>query len=266
MSATAAPPGVPAGSAVPSRHGSLAAAVYARFDAVFPLLRVTTESPRGEGWLTGRALADDAAVREALVERAARGMRQTHGAAPRPDVAATEVLHQYAFVACLAMSGPWHLEARVPWLETGRLAYHEGEKVLALAPARISCLPGDPAAGLPGVRTVPDGEALRAELRAAVAAHLAPVLDAFGPLLRRGPRGMWGVATDELADGLGYLGTLLGDERAAAAAAGALLPGGTPPYSGAARFHADGSRTRLNCCLYYTFPAAPLCSSCPRRV
>ncbi|MCZ7413695.1 MULTISPECIES: (2Fe-2S)-binding protein [unclassified Streptomyces] len=242
----------------------LAAETYRRFAAAFPILRVTTEPPEGEGWLTGRRLVEDEGLRALVLARQAQAMEATQNAAPRPDVVAMEMLHQYAFVACLAMSAPWYLERRVPWLELDGVGYDETRGALALVPSRITVLPDDPAAALPGARTVPDEAALRAELRAAVAAHLAPLLTAFTPLLRRGPRGMWGVATDELADGLGYLGDLLGDRPAAAAAANALLPGGTPPFSGAARYRDDGSRVRHNCCLYYTFPAARLCASCPR--
>ncbi|MGD9481830.1 (2Fe-2S)-binding protein [Streptomyces sp. TRM70308] len=268
MSTTAAPPSVPAAGA-PSDFDALVADVYARFGAGFPLLRVVTGPPTGGGWLTGRALAEDAALRARLVDRQGERLHTARGAAPRRDVAAMEVLHQYAFVACLAMSAPWHLERRVPWLTPDGVGYHEERGVLTLAPHAVSCLPDDPAAHVPGTRVVADAPALRAELRAAVAAHLAPVLDAFAPLLRRGPRGLWGVATDELADGLGYLGTLLGDREAAARAANAVLPGGTPPFTGAAGFRPGADdpargRTRINCCLYYTFPGQPLCGSCPR--
>ncbi|MFD2623002.1 iron-sulfur protein [Streptomyces chumphonensis] len=263
MPTTTAPLDVPPAPA-PPEPVDLAAGTYRRFAAAFPLLRVTTEPPTGGGWLTGRALAADDALRGHLLSRQAQAMESAQGAAPRPDVAATEILHQYAFVACLAMSAPWYLERRVPWLDADGVAYHEARGVLALTPTRVTVLPGDPAAALPGARTVPDEEALRADLRAAVAAHLEPLLTAFGPLLRRGARGMWGVATDELADGLGYLGDLLGDRPAAARAADALLPGGTPPFAGSARFRPDGTRTRMNCCLYYTFPSAQLCAACPR--
>ncbi|MBW1604635.1 (2Fe-2S)-binding protein [Streptomyces sp. JJ66] len=275
---TAAPPsvpgalsgsGAPTGPGAPSGFDALVAEVYARFGAGFPLLRITTTPVAGEGWLTGQALAQDAALREQLVSRQGERMRAAKGAAPRRDVAALEVLHQYAFIASLAMSAPWYLEQRVPQLAPGGVGYHEGRGLLTLAPHAVSCLPGDPAASVPGVRVVPDAQALRAELRSAVAAHLAPVLAAFGPLLRRGPRGLWGVATDELADGLGYLGDLLGDRAGAAAAANLLLPGDTPPFAGAAGFPLTdgdaGCRTRLNCCLYYTFEGQPLCAGCPRQ-
>ncbi len=79
-------------------------------------------------------------------------------------------------------------------------------------------------------------EALRAELRAAVAEHAGPVLDGFRPLLRRGPHALWGMVTDEITEGLWYVGRLLGQEERAVAELAALLPGGTAPYAGAADF------------------------------
>jgi hypothetical protein len=121
---------------------------------------------------------------------------------------------------------------------------------------------------------VPDEEALRAELRAAVAEHLAPVLDGFRPRMRRGRRAMWGMATDEVTEGLWRIGTLLGEEDRAVAELGTLLPGSTAPYAGGADFRAlntpgapDGTaatRDRISCCFFYTLRAAESCVTCPR--
>jgi hypothetical protein len=136
----------------------------------------------------------------------------------------------------------------------------------------LACLPDDPAAALPGVLAVPHGESLRAELRVAVADHMGPLLSAIGPHIRRGPRALWGLVTDDLVSGIWYLGRVLGQEPAAVRAATALLPSAVPPFPGGAGFrHLAGSdgrqhptRTRMGCCLYYTIRPAGACATCPR--
>lgn len=249
--------------------------LFSRLDAVVPLLTLRhgpcPEGGAEAGWLTGAQILASRELLDALVAARAEELRQAYGTQPRRDVAATEVLHQYAFVACLAMSGPWFMENRVPWLAPGGLAYHAGSGTLALNPDRVSVLTSDPAGPGPGIREVAGDDALRAELRAAVAAHLEPVLAAFAPLLRRRPRSLWGLATDELAEGIWYLGGRLGETARAAEAANALLPGGTAPYRGAAGFRPDAAvggggaaRTRVGCCLVYTLRPEDVCGGCPR--
>ncbi|GHF28528.1 hypothetical protein GCM10010218_07080 [Streptomyces mashuensis] len=243
--------------------------------ALGSLVRLEVPARAGAGQVTGARLVKDPALREWLVDLAGRRITETHGVTPRRDVAALEALHQYAFLATAAMSGPWFLTRRVPWLGPDGIGYDETSGTLTVSPSYVTCLPGDPAAGLPGVRVVPDEEQLRAVLRAAVAHHLGPVLEEFRPLLRRGPRAVWGLATDELAEGIWYVGRVTGQEGRAVAAAGALLPGSTPPFVGAAGFRpcgegdeeADGeaTRTRVNCCLWYTVTPQKLCGTCPRR-
>ncbi|GAA5015955.1 hypothetical protein GCM10025734_65260 [Kitasatospora paranensis] len=123
-------------------------------------------------------------------------------------------------------------------------------------------------------RDAPDGAPLGGpeDLRGAVAAHCGPVLAAFRPAVRRGPHAMWGMVGDDLVSALWYLGRTLGDEDRAVAAATAVLPGGTPPFPGAAAFRrltgADGrsrpTRTRHGCCLYYAIRPDEACATCPR--
>ncbi|MBB1254771.1 (2Fe-2S)-binding protein [Streptomyces alkaliterrae] len=274
---TAADPGRP------PTHDALLTQMYQPLAALFPplILRTTADQPT-PGALTARGLAERPQVPRALAEGAAERLAATFGRRPREDVAAAEALHQYAFVACLTMSGPWHLQRRVPHLSPDAFALDLDALVVTVAPERVTCLPGDPAEHLPGVRVVADEAALRRELRAAVRDHLGPALQAFGPLLRRGPRGLWALATDELAEGLAHLGGLLGDRAAGARAANSLLPGGTPPYAGAADYRlppadvttageaeaceppAEPTRVRASCCLYYTLAPDRLCAGCPR--
>ncbi|MFC5722218.1 (2Fe-2S)-binding protein [Streptomyces gamaensis] len=260
----------------PSARDKALQETYARLgEALSPLARVEMRPCASGEQVTGERLVNDAALREWLVDVAGRRMRDAHGTDPRRDVAALEVLHQYAFFATVAMSGPWFLDRRVPRLAPGGIGYDESSATLTVDPSALTCLPGDRVAGAPGVRVAADEEELRAELRSAVAAHLGPVLEAFRPLLRRGPRAVWGLATDELAEGIWYLGRTLGQEGRAVRDADALLPGGTAPYVGAAGFRPCGeeesglgteaTRTRVNCCLWYTVTPQKLCATCPRR-
>ncbi|MFI1929933.1 (2Fe-2S)-binding protein [Streptomyces sp. NPDC020330] len=256
----------------PVRSTALLADVYRRLHAVSPLLSIEAGPPEpGGDWVTGRQLTEDQGTLELLIAAEESRIRDLYGVRARRDVAATWVLHRYAFTVALAMSGPWYLDRRVPRLSPDGVAYAWRTRRVAVAEAEsVSCLMSDPAAGSPGVRAVADEESLRAELRDAVAAHLAPVLEAFRPAMRRGARALWGMATDELAEGIWHLGRALGDQREAARAAEALLPGGTAPYAGRAGFRdaprpAGGTtRTRNGCCLFYTIRPDEICDTCPR--
>ncbi|RLV10418.1 iron-sulfur protein [Streptomyces griseocarneus] len=257
-------------------HADVLRETYAGLaEALRPLVRLEAV-PRVDGErVTGERLVQDAALRERLVDAAERRIADTHGVTPRRDVAAMDALHQYVFYATVAMSGPWFLTHRVPWIGLDGLAHDGASAALTVAPSHLLCLPDDPAATLPGVRVVADEERLRAALREAVAEHLGPVLEAFRPLLRRGTRAVWGLAADELTEGIWYVGRVTGQERRAVAAADVLLPGGTPPFVGAAGFRPCGdaaaagegeaTRTRINCCLWYTVTPQQPCSTCPRR-
>ncbi|MGA5700418.1 (2Fe-2S)-binding protein [Peterkaempfera bronchialis] len=248
---------------------------YRRLAQVFPGLRVELAAARsGNGWTRVADLVGDPAVLgELIAAEEARGLAE-YGEPLRPDVAASFCLHRYAWPVCLLFSLPWFLERRVPRLPVAAVSVNRDAGRMTAAVESFACLPDDPAAGLPGARVVADEAALRAELLAAVAEHLEPVLTAFRPRLRRGPRTLWGMATDELVEGLWYLGSLLGEEERAAAELSALLPGSTPPFAGGADFrHLDQgpdrapmrTRTRVSCCLYYTVRPAEVCFSCPRN-
>ncbi|MEU9008003.1 (2Fe-2S)-binding protein, partial [Streptomyces sp. NPDC048551] len=89
---------------------------------------------------------------------------------------------------------------------------------------------------------------------------------------RRGPRARWALATDEVVEGLWYLGSLLGEERRAVRELDLLLPGTTAPYTGGAGFRTlDGpataeltTRDRAGCCFFYTIRPQDTCTTCPR--
>jgi hypothetical protein len=244
--------------------------VYARLTAAYPGLRVHGGRPRtGDGWICAVDLTAGGPALDALIAaEAVRGLCE-HGRPLRPEVAASFCLHRYAWRVCLLMSLPWFLARRVPRLPVERVSVNSRAGRVSADIRAFACLPGDPAARLPEAEPVADEEGLRGALRAAVAEHLEPVLAAFRPRLRRGPHGMWAMATDALVEGLWYVGASLGQERRAVAELGALLPGGLRPFRGGADFRtAPGTgcptRTRSSCCLAYTLGPGRVCATCPR--
>ncbi|MEH0639028.1 (2Fe-2S)-binding protein [Streptomyces bottropensis] len=265
----------------------LLAAAYRRLDAECEALAVrVAESGRPadrqrppSGPLSPRigtptvGLMDGQHAVEAFVDaETARIQDRYDHSAPR-HVAASRALHDYAWSVGLLMSGVWYLERRVPRIAPDDIRVDLATGMFEVRPgAGLVCLPDDPVAVLPGARAVPHEEALRAGLRAAVADHMGPVLDAMGPYVRRGSRALWGLVSDDLVSGLWYLGRARGDEAAGVRAASAVLPTAHAPFPGGADFRSlrtsDGrdhpTRTRVGCCLYYTIRPAGACSTCPR--
>ncbi|MFV0132958.1 (2Fe-2S)-binding protein [Streptomyces sp. HMX87] len=261
---------------------SAVADAYARLSEVLPGLAVTElragdAAPRGGGWVTAAALAQGGADLESFLTWDDAQVLRDYGQRARPDVIASFGLHRYAWPACLLVTVPWFLHRRVPRCPVTHVSYDRTAAGLplgrmAVRPTGFACLPGDPAAALPGARVVPDEEALRAEVRAAVAEHLEPVLAGFGPRMRRRGRALWGMATDEVVEGLWYVAHLLGEQERARHELELLLPGATRPYVGTAAFRElkgpDGeplhTRDRASCCMFYTVRPEDTCATCPR--
>ncbi|MFB6615703.1 (2Fe-2S)-binding protein [Streptomyces sp. NPDC085524] len=230
-------------------------------------------------WIGGAELAgpsdpaEGQGALDAFVAAEADRIRAGHGHDPRPDVAASRALHDYLWSVSLLMSGVWYLERRVPRIRPREVRVDLSTGRFEIVPgAGFACLPGDPAARLPGARVVAGEEALRAELRAAVADHMRPLLAAIGPRVRRRDRALWGMVTDDLVSGIWYLGRALGEEERAVREATELLPTAIAPFPGGADFrrladregHLHPTRTRLGCCMYYTLDASRACATCPR--
>lgn len=250
---------------------------YARLAEVFPGLRVREladgeQAPAGGGWVGAGDLAAGGSALDAFLAWDNAQVLRDYGQQARPDVIASFGLHRYAWPACLLITVPWFLHRRVPRVPVEGVAF---QRTLGHMTARVrdfACLPDDPAAQLPGARVVPDEEALRAEVRSAVAEHIGPVLEGFGPRMRRGRRALWGMATDEIVEGLWYIAHLLGEEQRAVRELEQLLPGATKPYVGTAGFREltgpDGeqlpTRDRASCCLFYTLRPDDTCVTCPR--
>lgn len=254
---------------------ALLASDYRRLAALCHSLQVDIAepgSPAAQGWADGAELAARPEFLDAFLDAEASRIQDRHAHTARPDVVASRALHDYLWSVSLLMSGPWYLDRRVPRIRPRDIRISLTTGAFGIVPGTFACLPDDPAAELPGARVLPHEEALRAELRAAVADHVRPLLAAIGPRLRRGPRALWGMVGDDLVSGIWYLGRMLGQEQQAVRAAGELLPGPVPPFPGGAGFRQltgrEGqsytTRTRLGCCLYYTIRPAEACGTCPR--
>ncbi|MFI6079620.1 (2Fe-2S)-binding protein [Streptomyces sp. NPDC051217] len=261
---------------LPGRFSPVADA-YRRLTEVLPSLGIDEltagERPTAdEGWVGATDLAAGGPAVDAFLAWDDAQVVRDYGQRARPDVVATFGLHRYAWPACLLITVPWFVSRRVPRVPVENVAFQRTRGRMAVRVDEFACLPGDPAAALPGARVVPDEEALRAEVRDAVADHLGPVLAAFGPRMRRRDRALWGMATDEVVEGLWYVAHLLGEERRAMAELELLLPGTTKPYVGTAGFRelvgTDGeslpTRNRASCCLFYTLRPEDTCVTCPR--
>ncbi|MDI9884366.1 (2Fe-2S)-binding protein [Streptomyces sp. HNM0645] len=254
---------------------TLAGSVFRRLTVLCPALEADVAeagSRTPQGWADGAELAARPEFLDALVTAETLRTERDHGRTPRPDVAASRALHDYLWSVGLLMSGPWCLERRVPRIRPEGVRVSLTTGAFSVVPGGFACLPGDPAAGLPGVRVLPHEEALRAELRAGFADHVRPLLTAIAPRVRRGPRALWGMAGDDLVSGVWYLGRMLGEEERGVRAAAELLPEPVPPFPGGADFRRlagrEGrsypTRTRAGCCLHYTVRPAEACGTCPR--
>ncbi|MFJ1925482.1 MULTISPECIES: (2Fe-2S)-binding protein [unclassified Streptomyces] len=262
---------------LPATASSAVTEAYARLAEVFPGLRAEVladgqSAPGGVGWVGAHELAAGGGALDTFLAWDNAQVLRDYGQQARPDVVASFGLHRYAWPACLLVTVPWFLHRRVPRIPVEDVAFQRASGHLTLRVREFACLPDDPAAALPGARVVADEAALRAEVLASVAGHLGPVLDGFGPRMRRGKRALWGMATDEVVEGLWYIAHLLGEERRAMAELEALLPGTTKPYVGTAGFREltgpDGeslpTRDRASCCLFYTLRPEDTCVTCPR--
>ncbi|MFE0088083.1 (2Fe-2S)-binding protein [Streptomyces sp. NPDC058991] len=254
---------------------ALAGSVFRRLVALCPALEADVAEPGSrtpQGWVDGAELAGRPEFLDALVAAETLRAERDHGRAPRPDVAASRALHDYLWSVGLLMSGPWCLERRVPRIRPESVRVSLSTGAFSVVPGGFACLPGDPAAGLPGARVLPHEEALRAELRAGFAGHVRPLLTAVAPRVRRGPRALWGMAGDDLVSGVWYLGRMLGEEERGVRAATELLPEPVAPFPSGADFRrltgragrSYPTRTRAGCCLYYTLRPAEACGTCPR--
>jgi hypothetical protein len=212
----------------------------------------------GGTWWDAAQLAGRPEALRAVIEGEAARIRDEYAHAPRPDVAASRALHNCLWSMGLLLAGTWYLQRRIPLIRPDRLWIEARTGNFAIAPGEF---------------TTPVGEtAPHSAVRAAYVGLVSPLLAAFRPEIRRGPRALWGMAADDLVSALWHLGRTLGQEEQAVREAAALLPGDTPPFPSGAGFRrlrgASGrsyeTRTRAGCCLFYAIRPAEACLTCPR--
>ncbi|MEU5161935.1 (2Fe-2S)-binding protein [Streptomyces sp. NPDC020875] len=250
---------------------------YARLGEAYPGLAFRELGPgdavpAGEGWFRADELAAGGPALDGFLAWDADQIRRDYDEEARPDVVASFGLHRYAWPALLLITVPWFLRRRVPRVDPAGVAYHRTDRRMVVRVTDFACLPDDPAAVLPGARVVPDEAALRDEVRTAVADHIGPLLDGFAPRMRRGRRALWGMVTDEVVEGLWYIGERLGERQRAMTELQELLPGTVKPYVGTPGFRTlpgpSGerlpTRDRASCCLFYTLRPDDTCVTCPR--
>ena len=228
--------------------------------------------PCGAGWVRAAGLAAGDGDLDSFLAWDDEQVLRDYGQRGRPDVVASFGLHRYAWTACLLITVPWFLDRRVPRLPVEDVSYHRTDGRFGVRTGAFACLPDDPAAALPGARVVGDEEALRREVRAALTEHLEPLLGGFGPRMRRRGRALWGVVTDDVVEGLHYIGQAVDEADRARHELELLLPGSTRPFVGSAGFRdatgpdgaAPPTRDRASCCFFYTIRPDEMCDNCPR--
>ncbi len=232
-------------------------------------IQVLSAPPSGSGWLPYHELSAPAGLQEIIsyVRRAAPGASDTVAAA----LFATSVTGAFA----APLTGALLAERRVPapaseevWLQPS----FTGVGAIAIGAAELTVLPGDPAAGQPGVAVADDLDQLRRVLIERYRGLLAPFLTLVASSTQRGRRALWADAGDRLATYLLMAGRALGDPAAGRAEADALLALAEPPLRHDVRwleFEHRGAATiwkrRSVCCLVYQAPSwkGQYCATCP---
>lgn len=148
----------------------------------------------------------------------------------------------------------------------------DGVEAIAVSAPVVGVLPGDPLAGHPGTRPLPDLAALREAAAAGYADLLAPLLEPVCAAARRGHRAFWAEAADRLAGAVFLALRASGGAGAAPDEVAALLAGGPEPLRRQVEWLdvpcAGGSvpwKRRSVCCLAYQTPrwAGECCATCP---
>ncbi|RPF37230.1 hypothetical protein EDD92_7294 [Streptomyces sp. TLI_185] len=163
----------------------------------------------GGGWASAGSLTEGGVGLDTFLARDDAQVLRDYGVRARPDVVASFGLHRHAWPACLLITVPCFLHRRVPRLPVGHVSYDRTVPGLpigrmAMQPAGFACLPGDPAAALPGARVADGEEARRGGGGAGRSGRACGAMRA--PSARAKPRVE---KTDEVMEGLWYVAQLL---------------------------------------------------------
>jgi ferric iron reductase protein FhuF len=242
------------------------------------LARVTARSARWAvriGWPAEPGWLDAAGVREQL-DRLMAVIGVRYGTTDQ-TLTGTFFLNTYVRAVAGAALVSLATERRVPDVSSENLAFRFGPDgtvhQLALALPSFAALPADQDADHPDAIILPDPTALRLWLRERlINGHLTDLIPLLQVRTRRGPRALWGTASDMCAGVLAILAAVEGSMKTAAALdaeSRAFLATGPPLIEGPAFcpvMHAGqlaAGWQRLTCCLGYQLPGYGLCTSCP---
>lgn len=252
------------------------AATLARVAARERWLDVRPDVPAGQpGWHRTGALLDDQGQLRAVVEQGAQALAGAHpgsSAEVRSTVSAAVTLSDWCWALAAVGAGALTTDRRVPFLDPSGvwLRLQDGRvEGVAVTAAGFWCSPDDPSAHHPEARSRADLDvALRTEITAHLTRLHVTLRSGPAPLLRRGPRVMWGAAGDGLATALRLQAEQVQRPEELLGAAERLLAA-APASWGRHGFErtADGvTRARTSCCLWYRLPATPACATCPRTL
>jgi hypothetical protein len=268
------PAGHPSGPDL-TPHDEPLLATLARVAARERWLAVHPQVPLGEpGWRCAADLLDRPAGLAEVVQEAATALAVEHpsaGVAVRRTVAAGLLLVDWSWALAALGAGSLAHDRRVPELapETVWLRWTDGRVAgIALTSRAITCAADDPAAGSTRATVAEDLEAvLRTELQRHLIRLHAALRGGDRPLLRLGPRTVWGAAGDGVATALRLQAGGCPDAAGVLAVAEQVLAGAPRSWGRAGFVPAGGgqvTRRRTSCCLYYRLPDTAPCVGCPR--
>ncbi|HEY8581807.1 MAG TPA: IucA/IucC family C-terminal-domain containing protein [Capillimicrobium sp.] len=233
------------------------------FSALEPPFSAQLGAPSGPGWVG----ADEGCRDEALLESMLDGVADLY-LTDRRDIMAARVLEVWAFNVASPAAAALLTARRLPDVRAANVVMDPVTGSVALRRPTFLCLPGDPAAGHPDARVVPDDAALVAELRRALAdEHLAPLVETLNRMTRRPARALWRGAADRVVGAFEWAGQQLDCLDDAYGLATACLRGAPGPLSARVELveAADGTvgHVRDGCCLYWRVPACTDGEPCP---
>lgn len=252
-----------------ARPTSSAAALVTELDAVDDHLDLRMGRPSGSGWLAASELpAEGGGLLDRLLGAIAE---QADG---HRDTAAASLMGWYGRpITSIAVAG-WFLHRRVLDIAPDVVhlhVHHDGWfDAVSLDDPGMAVLPGDPAAGEPGVLVAVDQAALQAHLLASLLRHLSPVIAAIRARSPIGLRALWGTVADDIAFGFVTAGRHVGEIERARVEGDAVLVAAAPPlqampswfpfeHRGQPQLHV----TRGTCCLAHKAPGNGYCTTCP---
>jgi hypothetical protein len=222
--------------------------------------------PVHAGWIPASAFAEpDGAPLRDLLDRVGAAYRVP------PHAAVALAWKAYSYWTALPAVVGWSAHRRVLLAGPDDVVVRQSPTrpylTVGVRRAAVAVLPGDPVAGEPGVRVVPDESALLDALRTSlVDTHLAAALAAFHRAGRVGERQLWGSVAEALTYPLAAFAPVFG--RPVRAEVDTMLAGIGAPLARLVHVAPDDAEPcgfavrRRTCCLAFTNADLGFCASC----